>query len=83
VLSIRYGLTTVQTQDPSTRFGNVYGGLTRERIAKTLSWTISKLRSPLAFTVLRRYLGISVLTLPLSKQIAQTSIRTHRHHDGL
>ena len=45
VVSMRYGLTDGQ---PKTldEIGNVYGGLTRERIAHILSWTISKLRDP-------------------------------------
>jgi RNA polymerase primary sigma factor len=52
VISMRYGLTDGQ---PMTleEIGKFYGGLTRERIAKAQSWTISKLRHPSRSQVLR------------------------------
>jgi RNA polymerase primary sigma factor len=57
VISMRYGLTDGQ---PMTleEIGKVYGGLTRERIAKAQSWTISKLRHPSRSQVLRDDLDI-------------------------
>jgi RNA polymerase primary sigma factor len=57
VISMRFGLTDGQ---PMTldEIGKVYGGLTRERIAKIQSWTISKLRHPSRSSVLRSYLDV-------------------------
>ena len=57
VVSMRYGLTDGQ---PKTldEIGVVCGGLTSERIANILSWTISKLRHPSRSQILRNYLGI-------------------------
>jgi RNA polymerase primary sigma factor len=57
VISMRYGLTD---GEPKTldEIGQIYGGLTRERIAHIQSWTICKLRHPSRSKVLRNYLDI-------------------------
>ena len=57
VVSMRYGLTDGA---PKTlgEIGEVYGGVTRERIAHTLTWTISKMRHPSRSQNLRNHLAI-------------------------
>jgi len=59
VVSMRYGLTDGQPMTLN-EIGKVYGGLTSERIALLLSWTISKLRHPSRSRVLRSYLDVEV-----------------------
>ena len=57
VVSMRYGLTNGQ---PKTlqEIGDFYGGLTRERISRIQSRTISKLRHPSRSRGLRSYLDV-------------------------